>query len=337
MVKDPHPYRILVVEDNPGDFILIEDFLYEQILRPTILHASTFKEAQNCLNQPAVALDVVFLDISLPDKSGEELIAAILAQAVGIPIIALTGYADLSFGIKSLSMGISDYLIKDDLSSFHLYKSIVYNIERKKKTQVIEDSERRYSELFHLNPQPMWVYDRQTLRFLNVNEAAIQHYGYNKAEFLAMKFDDLDTGEVPYPLAQYGDQEKEGAISSLYGVFRHQKKNGKIIDVETKSSHLIYQGRPAALMLAIDVTERNQYIDAIESQNIRLRDIAWIQSHVVRAPLARMMGLIQLLELFDDLEMSQQEILTLITQSAHELDGIIQAIVTKSSEVMPQA
>jgi PAS domain S-box-containing protein len=335
MERDPYPYRILIVEDNPGDFTLIEDFLYEQILTPTILHASTFKDAYSCLSQPSVALDVVFLDISLPDKSGEELIAAMLAQSVGIPIIALTGYADLSFGIKSLSMGISDYLIKDDLSSFHLYKSLVYNIERKKKTQAIEDSERRYSELFHLNPQPMWVYDRQTLQLLNVNAAAIQHYGYTKAEFLAMKLDDLHTSEVSYPLAQYRDHDKEAAMLSQYGVFRHYKKNRKIIDVETQTSYLVYQGRPAALMLAIDVTERNQYIEAIERQNMRLRDIAWIQSHVVRAPLARMMGLIQLLELFDDLEMSEQEILKLITESAHELDHIIQDIVAKSSKVMP--
>lgn len=223
MERDPHPYRILVVEDNPGDFTLIEDFLHEQILTPIIDSAETFQVAVDRLAQQP-SPDVVLLDMSLPDKSGEALLVAMLEKTIGIPMIVLTGYADLSFGVKSLAMGVSDYLLKDDLSPLSLYKSMIYSIERKRKMAAIEESERRYSELFHISPQPMWVYDIATLRFLNVNEAAIRHYGYSRAEFLAMNLRDIrPPSEIPSLQAALLSHQAEGVLKD-YGLFYHQKK-----------------------------------------------------------------------------------------------------------------
>jgi len=69
------------------------------------------------------------------------------------------------------------------LNSHVLYKSITYAIERRKVISELEESKRRYSNLFHLSPQPMWLYDTETYEFLQVNVAAIEHYGYSEDEF----------------------------------------------------------------------------------------------------------------------------------------------------------
>lgn len=136
-------YHILVVEDNLGDYVLIEDFIIEQLEHSTIKHAKSFKEAEALLLVANHTYNVVLLDLSLPDHSGEKLIQDILCLCQNIPVVVLTGYANFSFGVTSLSMGVTDYLLKEDLNGMLLLKSIVYSTERKKISRELEDSEQR--------------------------------------------------------------------------------------------------------------------------------------------------------------------------------------------------
>lgn len=157
MHKDKKHFRLLVVEDNEGDFFLIKDYLEEMILVPEVSRTVSFSQACQILGDPINSFDVILLDLSLPDKNGLELIEGMLALDLSIPVIVLTGYTDFSFAVTSLALGISDYLLKDDLTATTLYKSVVYNIERNKNIISLKESEQRYSDLFHLSPQPMWV------------------------------------------------------------------------------------------------------------------------------------------------------------------------------------
>jgi signal transduction histidine kinase len=143
MNTDSNEYQILVVEDNPGDFTLVEDFIFEQLEAPVIIQAKTFKEAKDILTKVGHQCNVVILDLSLPDHTGEPLIHDIMKLCDDIPVIVLTGYTDFAFGVKSLSLGISDYLLKEDLTSVSLYKSIVYSSERKRIISALEASETR--------------------------------------------------------------------------------------------------------------------------------------------------------------------------------------------------
>ena len=123
--------NILVVEDHIGDYILIEEYLSEEHLQINLIRASTFKEAKDYLDQEH-DFKVVLLDLSLPDvQDSEALVTKMVALAPNTPIIVLTGFANKQFGVKTLSLGISDYLLKDDLNSSQLAKSIFYSIERK--------------------------------------------------------------------------------------------------------------------------------------------------------------------------------------------------------------
>lgn len=329
MHKDRKKYTIVVAEDNAGDFFLLQDYLEEMILTPEIIHVESFKELDAYLATNSKTIDIVLLDLSLPDKRGEELIKDTLKIVAKIPTVVLTGYPDFSFAVKSLALGISDYLLKDDLNAATLYKSILYNIERNKNLVKLKESEHRYSDLFHLSPQPMWVYDAENFQFLDVNLAAVSHYGYAREEFLSMSIQDIVSGTAETDLLS------DEIPSNSKDVFRHKKKNGEIVYAAMRSNTIPYNGREAKVVLIHDITENLKHLKAIEQQNKQLMEIAWTQSHVVRAPLARIMGLIQLISDEETPTHEKLEMLPYVLDSANELDEIIRTIVKQSKLILP--
>lgn len=336
MRKDEKPYHILIIEDNLGDNILIEEYLSENILNPVLSRAETYHSAKALLQDRSNTFDIIFLDLSLPDLSGEPLIKGILELAIGTPVVALTGFSDLDFSIKSLALGVSDYLLKDELTAIILYKSVIYAIQRRKFTDQIQKSEKRYSDLFHLSPLPMWVFDLESLHFLNINQAAIDHYGYSEAEFLSMNILDIRPEEDVEIAMKTINNTRQGLKMSPQSIFRHKKKNGELIFVESTINPINFNGREAVLVLVNDITERYKYVETIEKQNQTFREIAWIQSHVVRAPLARLLGLVNLME--SEIPMTSGETLEVINHikdSAQELDQIIRDISKKSEQIEP--
>jgi PAS domain S-box-containing protein len=141
--------------------------------------------------------------------------------------------------------------------------------ERRRMEQALRTSEEQYRLLFESNPHPMWVFDRETLRFLAVNDAAVRHYGYGREEFLAMSITDIRPAEdVPALLADVQDQAESGPVS--VGVLRHRKKDGTLVDVDVTRSSIVFQGRPARLVLAADVTQRRR---ALEEKDVLLKEI----------------------------------------------------------------
>mgnify|MGYP005752660661 CR=1 FL=1 len=204
--------------------------------------------------------------------------------------------------------------------------------ERKLAKTALEKSEEKYRDLFNLSPTPMWLFDMNSFRFLDVNEAAVMNYGYTKKEFLSMTAKDIRPEEEITALEKAIQVLKNKKVY-YNDLTRHYKKNGEIIYVDTKKTAVDLDGVEAMLVSATDISERIKYIKAIEEQNAKLREVAWMQSHVVRAPLARMMGLISLLEKEKPSCSEISEILGYLQSSAYELDGIIREIVAKTEQV----
>ncbi len=143
--------------------------------------------------------------------------------------------------------------------------------DRKKAEEDLRESENQYRLIFDGNPTPLWVFDHETLAFLEVNDAAIQHYGYSREEFLAMKVTDLRPPEDVPPLIEYLPQllaTSTPAKLGLVAVWQHRKEDGTLIDVEIKWSPICFKGRAALLTMANDVTERKrtEHRDAALSQ-----------------------------------------------------------------------
>ncbi len=135
----------------------------------------------------------------------------------------------------------------------------------------VRESERVYRELFDANPHPMWVYDTQTLRFLAVNDAAVERYGYSRDEFLSMTIAEIRPSEdVP---ALLEDIRKRGTGLQPGGMWRHRWKDGTIRNVEVSSNNLRFADRPARLVLSHDVTDRVRALETAARGHARLQAV----------------------------------------------------------------
>jgi two-component system sensor histidine kinase/response regulator len=123
---------------------------------------------------------------------------------------------------------------------------------RKLAEEALRHSEARYRELFQANPLPMWVFDRKNLAFLDVNKAALSHYGYTQEEFLAMTTSDIRPAEDLPRLVDL--LTTPGGVEGPVGIWRHIKKDGTPILVDITTYAVEFEGHPAQVVLANDVT-----------------------------------------------------------------------------------
>jgi PAS domain S-box-containing protein len=152
--------------------------------------------------------------------------------------------------------------------------------DRKRGEETLRQSEELYRSLFENNPQPMWVYDLETLAFLAVNDAAIARYGYSREEFLHLTIADIRPPEdIPRLLENVG-QVTDGFDEA--GKWRHRKKDGTLIDVEITSHTLLFNGRRAELVLAIDVTERNRLEERTQKLSRLYAVLSQVNQEIIR-------------------------------------------------------
>jgi PAS domain S-box-containing protein len=175
---------------------------------------------------------------------------------------AMTGELDL-VQIPGVAGRIDPRAIDDILTAFALLvAAITVDVSRDRRAAgerarvAATRAEQEFRALFAANPLPMWIYDRTTLRFLEVNTAALQHYGYTRGEFLVMTLEDIRPAEEVERLRGMLDRPRE--TFQVTGSWRHRVKSGQTIDVEIASHTITFAGQTAALVVAQDVTERKR-------------------------------------------------------------------------------
>jgi PAS domain S-box-containing protein len=127
--------------------------------------------------------------------------------------------------------------------------------DRKQMEEQLQASELRYRLLFKANPHPMWLYDMETLQFLEVNDAAVQTYGYSREEFLSMSIKDIRPEEDHKRLIKHLEKTTDLDGFNEAGVWRHRRKNGKVVDMEIISHTLEVDGHHAKMVLATEITK----------------------------------------------------------------------------------
>lgn len=179
----------------------------------------------------------------------------------------------------------------------------------------------------------MWIFDAHTLRFLQVNKAAIERYGYTTDEFMSMTIKDIrSTKQIGQLMATL--QRTVHSHATEISLAQHQDKSGEQFYAEVRCSPIMFNGREARLVIARNITAQIEYTKAIEKQNNKLHKIAYMQSHIVRAPLARIMALTDLIRR-EYHENPDPQIIKFLDESVNELDNVVRDIINHTEEVLP--
>ncbi len=174
----------------------------------------------------------------------------------------LTGFISVSHDI-SLQKSL-EYQLKQSNESLEEKVRI--------RTDEIRRSEQKYRYLFHHNPIPMWVIEIGTYKFLDVNEMAIQKYGYSREEFLAMTAEEIRPVTTRNAFRRENNPKTKHLNDGYRGVWQHQKKDGSLIWVEIIAHHIQFEGKQSRLILANDITEKKEAQDLLRSNEKRYRE-----------------------------------------------------------------
>lgn len=237
--------RILLVEDNPSDFLLMQEIL--RINAPDRYDLQFAEKLKTGLKRLAEEhFDALLLDLSLPDSSGLDTVQRARAAVPDMPMIVLTGHEDEQLAIQAVQAGAQDYLVKGDVKSSRLLAAISYAMERQRiraeiqqKSEELAVSEARLRMVVELNADGILIVDtRQKISL--ANRAAAQMFGCEEAKLLGEQFE--------YPIAPHKKVEID--IHSA---------TGQSIIAEMCSVEMEWQNQPAFLISLRDITERKEY------------------------------------------------------------------------------
>jgi PAS domain S-box-containing protein len=253
--------RVLHLEDNPMDSELVELALREAGLPWDIVRVETRDAFVDALEKGG--FDIILSDYRLPTYDGLEALRETRTRRPELAFVFFTATLGEERAVEALKAGATDFVAKGNRERLApaLQRAVAEAAERAARRRVEEalrQKEASFRLLFDSNPLPMWVFDRETLRFLEVNGAAVAHYGYTREEFLGMRITDIrppeDAARVESSVqAEGGDEPVRHS-----GTWRHRLKNGRVIDVEIVAHDLAFGERPGRLVVAHDITDRKR-------------------------------------------------------------------------------
>lgn len=260
--------RVLLVEDSEEDAELLLRELRRGGFDPSFDRVQSREEMLAALDRSL--WDIVLSDFTMPRFDGLEAFRTLQEKRLDVPFIIVSGTVGEETAVEAMKCGVSDYLLKGKLAR------LVPAIERalrdretiRRSVEQLGRSEERYHLLFDSSPLPMWVFDRETLAFVEVNEAAVSRYGYSRDELLKMTISDIrprdDLPQLRRALATRHYTDPPG------GVWRHRTKSGEVIEVEINAHDVDFAGRPGRLVIVNDVTERRRGEEALRKSEEKL-------------------------------------------------------------------
>ncbi|MCC5662633.1 PAS domain S-box protein [Nostoc sp. CHAB 5784] len=186
----------------------------------------------------------------------------------GVPLITSSGFALGSLCV--IDFAPRNLTVKEQVALQQLARQVIRYLELHRQ-KLIDDSQRSFNLLFSKNPNPMWVYNQNNLQFLDVNEAAVVHYGYSREEFLQMRITDIRLSEDVPTFIEYLRENH----SNLHfaGQWQHRRKCGEIIDVEIFTHKIDYASYNARLVNIRDITEHKRIARTLDESEARFRII----------------------------------------------------------------
>lgn len=268
---------ILTVEDNPSDLFLLEHMIRSSGLTIRQLYSTDrIREAYSLLaGQP---IDVVLLDLTLPDSFGIHSFIYLKPVVQKIPVIILTGLSDTNVALEAIKEGAQDYLVKGELTENLLAKAIQYSMERKRTLEHLRESNERFNTVVKATNDAIWDWDVATNKVFIVGNTYKQLFGYDLVDAVA-------PGDFWENIIHPEDRERvvkklqttirEGVQSKWEDEYRLRKSNGEYAHVHDRG-HIIYSAerRPLRMIGAIqDITSRKRAEEIILASEEKYRQI----------------------------------------------------------------
>ena len=263
--------RILLIEDNPGDIRLLQEYLKEgSAFRFQVTQVDRLSRGLERLAE--ARFDAVLLDLSLPDSHGLDTLVRLHEAAKEVPIVVLTGIEDESLGVRLIQAGAQDYLVKGSVTGPLLVRSLRYAAERKRAEEELSESEARLRAILDNSPNLVFLKDTQG-RYLHINRQFERAFHISREaiagktdkdvfpaeQAAAFRVNDLKVFQAGVPLefeevALYDDGPHTSIVSKfpLYGG----------------------DGKPYALCgITTDITQRKAMEKALQQAEEKYRDI----------------------------------------------------------------
>lgn len=230
--------RLLLVEDNPGDVRLIREMLAESGAHCAVTVASSLAETSLILQTSAKEIDVVLLDLNLPDSMGIETMLRLNEMRPGLPVIVLTGILDEQFGARAVSAGAQDFLAKGQIDPLLLMRSIRYSIERWKNDDALRKSEERFKNLFNSTLDGIYQVDGQG-KFTLVNQAGAEIFGFRSPDEMIGQDVHAFWVDLKEREKYVAELQRRGSVKNY--PMRARRRTGEEIHLEA-SSHVLEDG-----------------------------------------------------------------------------------------------
>jgi two-component system, cell cycle sensor histidine kinase and response regulator CckA len=259
------PLRLLLVEDTDADALLILRALKK--MHGVFEHRVAASPESIVRELRAFKPQIALTDHHLQGFTGHDALQLILAEAPGTAVIVVTGSLSEEGAADYIKAGATDFVLKDNLHRLEaaLTRALMLASAHEKR-QLAEErlraGQERQRAFFAASPLPMWIYDRGTLAIVDVNDRAIQHYGYSREEFLERTIRELRPAEE---LARFDAAIAINSQSTFNsGIWKHRKKDGSIIDVDVHTTDLTIEGRHLRLAALNDITEQRRVAAEME-------------------------------------------------------------------------
>ncbi|HUD48972.1 MAG TPA: SpoIIE family protein phosphatase [Candidatus Baltobacteraceae bacterium] len=269
---------ILLIEDNPDDVFFLRMMLQKVAGVHFELHPVT--DLASGLTRLAQGnIDVILLDLSLPDSSGMATFSAIKSRARDVPIIVLSGTDDETLAVNAVHAGAEDYLVKGHVNSQLISRAIIYAIERTESKGAVLKAEQKYRGIFENSVAGIFQTSPQGA-YLDVNPALIRIYGYSSREDVMSSISDIAKLLYVNPnrRAEFVKLMQEHNVvhdfeSQIY------RKDGSIIWIsenaravtDDQGKVLYYEG------MVEDITARKEAEEKVRFSELRFRSI-WQKS-----------------------------------------------------------
>jgi PAS domain S-box-containing protein len=268
---------ILTVEDNPSDLFLLEHMLKSSGLGVRKLYSTDrIRDAYAILEEHTI--DLVLLDLTLPDSFGIHTFTYLKPVVQKIPVIILTGLSDTSVALEAIKEGAQDYLIKVELTEGLLVKSIQYSLERARTMETLRESNERFNTVVKATNDAIWDWDIVTNKVFMVGDTYKQLFGYdivnaNTPQDLWENI--LHPDDKTRVIEKLWRTIREGRSAKWEDEYRIKKSDGEFAYVHDRGQ-IIYSAdrRPIRLIGAVqDITSRKRSEETILASEEKYRQI----------------------------------------------------------------